>query len=124
MAPALFQRTMEGLVSDIPMCKCCLDDIIITGRTDEEHITTLNLVLQRLWESGMRLMLIKCEFRKSSVTYLGHRLDAQGIRPVRNWKPLRKPLCPRIRRNCKLIVVCWGITDALYQYEQENYPFE
>ncbi len=81
-APALFQRTIESLIADIPMCRPYLDDIIITGRTDAEHVENVKAVLQRLEEHGMRIRKGKCEFLKESVTYLGHRIDAEGIRPV------------------------------------------
>jgi len=39
-------------------------------------------VLQRLQEAGFRLKDKKCEFLVSSVTYLGHRIDAEGLHPV------------------------------------------
>ena len=83
-APAIFQRTMESLVGDIPMCKAYLDDIIVTGRSDEEHLSNLHKVLQRLRENGMKLKREKCVFLQESVTYLGHVLSAEGIKPVRD----------------------------------------
>ena len=81
-APAIFQRTMESLLGDIPMCKAYLDDVIISGRNDAEHLANLETVLSRLRESGLRLKRDKCSFLQESITYLGHRLDASGIRPV------------------------------------------
>ena len=81
-APSIFQRTIDSLVGDIPMVKAYLDDLIITGRTDQEHLENLQAVLARLNKHGMKLRRDKCEFFKESVTYLGHVLDASGIRPV------------------------------------------
>lgn len=49
---ALFQRTMESVLADIPMCKPYLDDIIVSGKTDQEHLDNLETVLTRLEESG------------------------------------------------------------------------
>ena len=40
-APALFQKTMDGLLRGIPQCICYLDDILVTGRTDAEHLFNL-----------------------------------------------------------------------------------
>ena len=83
-APAMFQRTMEGLLADIPMCKPYLDDIIISGKTDEDHLENLEAVLSRLESNGLRLKKEKCELMKDSVDYLGHRLDKNGLRPLQD----------------------------------------
>ena len=80
-APAIFQRTMESLLGDIPMCKAYLDDIIISGRNDVEHLQNLQKVLARLRENGLKLKKEKCAFMQDSVQYLGHQLDASGIKP-------------------------------------------
>ena len=39
-------------------------------------------VLQRLKQRGVRLKKGKCEFGQSQVTYLGHRLDHEGLKPT------------------------------------------
>ena len=44
-APAIFQRTMEGLLQGIPNVSVYLDDILITGKSDEEHLKTVEGVL-------------------------------------------------------------------------------
>lgn len=83
-APAMFQRTMESLLADIPMCKPYLDDIIISGKTDEEHMRNLEAVLSRLESNGLRLKKEKCALMKDSVDYLGHRLDKNGLSPLQD----------------------------------------
>ena len=40
-APAIFQRTMETILQGIQHVQVCIDDIIVTGKTDEEHLRTL-----------------------------------------------------------------------------------
>ncbi|XP_065176516.1 uncharacterized protein K02A2.6-like [Sycon ciliatum] len=59
-APALWQRAMDSLLRDLPGVKCMIDDIIVTGRTPEEHLNTLMKVLQRLADAGLKLNLAKC----------------------------------------------------------------
>jgi len=59
-----------------------LDDILITGRTDAEHIETLDKVLSRLEDAGLRLKRNKCVFMAESVDYLGHRIDQEGLHPT------------------------------------------
>ena len=71
-APAIFQRTMENLLQGIPHVCIYLDDILITGSTDAEHLQNLSEVLHRLAEAGMRLKQDKCCFMMPQVQYLGH----------------------------------------------------
>ena len=56
-----------------------LDDILVSGKTAEEHLVNLKRVLQKLKEHGICARKSKCAFCKSSVQYLGHRIDAEGI---------------------------------------------
>ncbi len=39
-----------------------LDDILVTGTNEEEHLRNLEEVLRRLETSGLRLKRSKCEF--------------------------------------------------------------
>ena len=80
-APGVFQRTMEKLLSGIPMVVVYLDDIVVSGKTADEHEHNLRLVLSRLESSGLRLNKSKCEWAKSSVVFLGHVIDGTGIKP-------------------------------------------
>lgn len=81
-APAIFQRTMEGLLQGIPGVVVYLDDILVTGVNQDCHLETLEEVLTRLKEAGLRLKRGKCVFLADEVEYLGHRVDAQGLHPT------------------------------------------
>ena len=59
-----------------------LDDILITGSSEEQHLKNLSEVLKRLEQAGLRLKKEKCEFLATSVVYLGHRIDAKGLHPT------------------------------------------
>uniref|UniRef100_A0A914W0Y7 Reverse transcriptase domain-containing protein n=1 Tax=Plectus sambesii TaxID=2011161 RepID=A0A914W0Y7_9BILA len=80
-APAIFQRVMDELLAGIPFCAAYLDDIIITGRTEEEHLNTLKMVLTRLKEFGFKCHKEKCDFFRDKVTYVGHVISKDGKRP-------------------------------------------
>ena len=43
---------MDQLLSSFPKTQCIIDDIIVTGETDDEHIRNLEMVLQRLLDAG------------------------------------------------------------------------
>lgn len=81
-SPGIFQRTMDNLFQNLPHVAVYLDDILVTGSTEEEHLQNLDQVLKRISEAGMRLKRSKCVFQAQSVTYLGHRISAQGLSPV------------------------------------------
>ena len=53
------------------------------GTTKEEHIKSLDTVLSRLEDAGLRLKKQKCSFMLDSVEYLGHRISAEGLRPTK-----------------------------------------
>ena len=81
-APGIFQRTMETILAGVPRVLVYLDDILVTGASQEEHMSNLKEVLSRLQEAGLRLRKDKCEFMVSSVKYLGHIIDANGLHPA------------------------------------------
>ena len=59
-----------------------LDDILISGKSESEHMATLEAVLQRLEGAGLHLKREKFTFLVPSVTYLGYTIDSQGLHPV------------------------------------------
>ena len=58
-----------------------LDGILVAGASEEEHTYNLMKVLSRLQEAGLRLHRDKCEFIVLTVQYLGHLINASGLRP-------------------------------------------
>ena len=81
-APAIFQRTMETLLKGLPMVVAYLDDILVAGKTEQEHLTNLAQVLERLDSAGMKLKKEKCAFCLPQVEYLGHIISAEGLCPA------------------------------------------
>lgn len=81
-ARAIFQRHMETLLQGLDGVSVYLDDILVSGRSLEEHLTRLAGVLDRLEKSGMRLNQQKCSFLGSKIEYLGHIIDIEGIHPT------------------------------------------
>ena len=73
-ASATFQRFMEKILFSLSSekCLCYLDDIIILGRTFDQALENLELVLQRIRDAKLKLKPKKCVLFQTSVTYLGH----------------------------------------------------
>ena len=78
-APAIFQCTMEMLLKGLPMVVAYLDDILVAGKTEQEHLTNLAQVLERLDCAGMKLKKEKCAFCLPQVEYLGQIISAEGL---------------------------------------------
>ena len=83
-APGIFQRAMEDLLKGVPGVLCYLDDILVCGSTEGEHLERLKVVLAKLQEAGLRLRLDKCSFKVAQVSYLGYVIDASGIHPAKD----------------------------------------
>ena len=69
-APAIFQKTMDQILQGISHVTCYIDDILITGANEQEHLHNLKEVFSRLDQHNLRIKRAKCEFMKSSVEYL------------------------------------------------------
>lgn len=78
-APMLFQKTMDTILQGKRRGICYIDDILITGEDDQEHLKTLSEVMEVLQSHGIKIKREKCEFLKDSVHFLGHKIDASGI---------------------------------------------
>ena len=106
-APASFQRLMDLVLSGLQWSQCLvyLDDIIVLGRSFEEHIQNLNVVFQRLQEAGLRLKPAKCAFFREEVQYLGHVISRQGVAtdPDKVAKVVTWPV-PKSRREVQQFI--------------------
>ncbi|XP_061729321.1 uncharacterized protein K02A2.6-like [Cydia pomonella] len=78
-APAVFQRALNNILADLEGVLCFLDDVLITGRSREEHVARLHQVLQRFRDAGLTLQKEKCSFFQNEITYLGHVINKDGI---------------------------------------------
>ena len=81
-APGIFQRVMENLLQGLTGVIVYIDDILIAGSNEEEHTRRLEEVLSRLEKAGLRAQRSKCQFGVHSVSFLGHRIDGEGVHPL------------------------------------------
>ena len=79
--PATFQRLMEAVLVGLAREKCViyLDDILVMGKTFQEHLENLAQVLSRLRQAGLRFKPKKCHLAKRRVCYLGYVVSREGI---------------------------------------------
>lgn len=101
-SPALWQREMDRLFKGTRGVKCLLDDIIITGSSEEEALARLNSVLAMLKKKGLKLKKSKCVFMTKEVKYLGVRLGADGVKPdPERLKPVLEAQAPSCQKELR-----------------------
>ncbi|BHF64309.1 hypothetical protein SprV_0200731100 [Sparganum proliferum] len=94
-APALFQQTINAMLSGIAGTAGYLDDSIIVGRSPAELQDRACAVLERVREYGFRLRTDKCKFFLDSIKYLGLVFDVTGRHPdPENIRAIQRMLAP------------------------------
>ena len=56
-----------------------IDDLLVTGLTEEEHLQNLTCMLYRLQKQGMQLKQEKRATLQNTVEYLKYQIDANGV---------------------------------------------
>jgi hypothetical protein len=82
-AAQTFQRLMDKLFRHLPFVFVYLDDILIASKDITEHMRHLRLVFEILQGAGLQINPAKCTFCVTSLTFLGHNVDASGISPMK-----------------------------------------
>ena len=54
-SPAIFQRSVDVILQGIDNVAAIQDDILVTGKDDDDHLRNLEATLSRLREYGVRL---------------------------------------------------------------------
>lgn len=79
-APEIFQRKMSKILEGLDGVEVIADDILVHGRTLEEHDQRLKRCIQRIDAIGLQLNWKKCQIRRTSLTYFGSVVSEEGIK--------------------------------------------
>ena len=80
--PAEFQKAMDRTLNNSKNTFCFLDDIPIVSKGSElEHEKLITDVLMKLDKENLSLKLSKCDFFKTEVNWLGHKLLESWVTP-------------------------------------------
>ena len=72
---------MESKVTgagQLPLVVCLIDNVLVCGKTKQEHDQNLTAALQHIQDAGLRE---KCEFNKITIKLLDQVVDSNGINP-------------------------------------------
>jgi hypothetical protein len=104
-SPAIFQRVMSSIIRKhkLSAFTCSyIDDIIIFSKTFDEHVEHIKLLMQAVKEEGFRLKFLKCKFAQRKIQYLGHVIEENEVRPMRdNLIAIKNFPVPKSRKNIR-----------------------
>ena len=97
-AMATFQRLIQNCFGELNLTYALiyLDDVIVFSRTEEEHLHHLQVVFARFLEHGLKLKPSKCHFLQDEITFLGHEISANRMKPgTANLKAIAEMAPPK-----------------------------
>ena len=76
--PVMFQHLMQNPLGKLNLMYCMiyLDDVIISGCKEEEHLECLRVMIERFREINLKLKPSECSFFQSETVYLAHHVSA------------------------------------------------
>ena len=80
--PASFQRLINKVIAGLEGCEAYIDDVIIYSDTWEEHLRIIQEFFERLSRALLTINLSKSKFGSAQVTYLGHVVGQDEVKPV------------------------------------------
>ena len=80
-AAEIFQNVIRETLEGTDGAKNISDDILVFGKSHEEHDQNLRAVFHRLREKGPTLNKSKCEYSKDKLEFFGYVFSKDGIAP-------------------------------------------
>lgn len=77
-APEECQAKNEQLFGQIPNVQVYIDDIIVSGATEQEHDTALEAVIKKAKENNVRFNKNKLQYKQAQVKYVGQVFNKEG----------------------------------------------
>ena len=115
-ALATFQGLMQNCLGKLNLTYALiyLDDVIVFSWTEEEHLYRLRVVFTCFLEHGLKLKLSKCHFLQDEITFLGHEISADGMKPgMANLKAIAEMAPPKTYMEIRLFT---GMTGFFRQF--------
>ena len=80
-APSTYSRVMDLTLKGLHWKKALafLDDVMILGRSEEDHLRNIEEVLGRFQKFGLKLKITKCRFFVKKCEFLGRQIGTNGV---------------------------------------------
>ena len=135
-SPALWQRTMDSILINLPGVCCFVDDILVAAKTETEHLNRLKAVFKRLQENDLLIKPEKCVFMTKEISYLGFKITDKGLfKTDEKIKAIKESLAPTnvsevrsflglVTFYSKFVPNLATIAAPIYQLTRKNVPFD
>lgn len=104
-APAIFQRILSNIIRKYKLSSFAvnfIDDILVFSHTFEENLLHLSRLLEEIKTEGFRLKFSKCIFGNNYAKYLGHIIEHNSIRPLKDYLTAVKNFpVPETKKNIR-----------------------
>ena len=80
-AQDIFQRMIDETCDGLPGIILIADDVVVYGQDDKTHDENLTRLMERTKERGLSLNCDKCHIKQNSISFYGHILTSEGIKP-------------------------------------------
>ncbi|XP_053947695.1 uncharacterized protein LOC128856420 [Anastrepha ludens] len=81
-AAQTFQRFMHEVFRGLEYVFVYIDDVCVASEGIEQHKAHLRQVFERLQQFHLTINLNKCKFAQKQISFLGHIVTAEGIKPM------------------------------------------
>ena len=81
-AAQTFQRFMDNALRGLDFVTTYIDDVLVASKDHHEHLQHLRQLFQLLLSYGIKIQPAKCVLGVDSVDFLGHKVTADGLRPL------------------------------------------
>ena len=135
-SPALWQRTIDSILTNFPGVCCFVDDILVAAKTESEHLNRLIAVFKRLHDNDVHIKPEKCVFLTKEISYLGFKITDKGLfktdEKIRAIKESQAPTNVSEVRSFLGLVTFYSkfalnlstMTAPIYQLTRKNVPFD
>ena len=105
-SPDIFQEKMCNLLDDLEYVRAYIDDLLIITKSDlTDHLSKLEVVLQRLQEAGLKINAAKSFFVRPALEYLGYWITREGIQPVpKKVEAIRQIAAPTNKKDLRRFI--------------------
>ena len=117
-SPGVFQKVTDRIVRKLENSTAYLDDLLCASRDEAGHIRDVDLLLENIKASGLKLKKSKCDFFRTSVIYLGYFFSWEGLLPSpSNVKCIVMLPIPTTKRGVRAVLGSTGY----FRFHIQNY---
>ncbi|KAG6464552.1 hypothetical protein O3G_MSEX014589 [Manduca sexta] len=81
---------------------CYIDDILVFSKSFSDHVVHLKHLFEAIKNEGLRVKFSKCTFAADSVKYLGHIIQNNSVRPLKdNLISIKNLPTPKTQKNVR-----------------------